>query len=140
MALSYLSRHCARRFFPLGKVFAGLLLGGFILAGCSGFSNEAPPVPDSTFSRVLAEMHLVKARANLEPPLPPGVRDSVLARYDVQPEEYEAALEHYSRRPQAFEKLYQKVVDSLRASQNRLRGGTQTIPDSLARPESRNTP
>lgn len=123
---------------PRGVLY-GILMGLFILAGCSSFSNEEPPVSDSTFTRVLTEIHLMEARSNREPPLPPGIRDSILARYDLQPEEYKATLEHYSRHPQAFENLYQGVIDSLQATRNRLREAPQTVPDSLRRPNS-NTP
>lgn len=134
------SQHLSSRTIPLLLSCGGMLLGLFILVGCSSFSKEAPPVPDSTFSRVLMEMHLREARATREPPLPPGIRDSILARYDLQPDEYEATLEHYSRHPQAFEDLYQKVIDSLRATRNTMRGGTQTIPDSLSQPKGHDTP
>ncbi len=112
----------------------------FLLPGCSRFSDDTPPVPDSTFTRVLMEMHLMEARSTLEPPLPPGLRDSILARYDLQPEEYEATLEHYSRNPQAFETLYQKVIDSLRSTRNTMREGPATIPDSLSNQGNRDSP
>lgn len=110
-----------------------------LLVGCSRFSNEEPPIPDSTFTRVLTEMHLMEARSTLEPPLPLGLRDSILARYDLQPEEYEATLEHYSRNPQAFETLYQTVIDSIRATRNTMRESPKSLPDSLSRQSTRDS-
>lgn len=118
-----------------------VLWGFFVLTGCSSFSTEKPPVPDSTFRRVLMEMQLVKARASLEPPLPPGIRDSIFTRYGLQPEDYEATLAYYSRRPQAFETLYQSVIDSLRATRNAIQGNAPpNMPDSLTTPERPGTP
>lgn len=132
--------HFARLFPPFRGRGLVLVLCFLLLIGCSRFSDDTPPVPDSTFTRVLMEMHLMEARSTLEPPLPPGLRDSILARYDLQPEEYEATLEHYSRNPQAFETLYQKVIDSLRSTRNTMREGPGTIPDSLPNQGNRDSP
>lgn len=88
-----------------------------LLSGCSSFSSTEPPVPDSTLTRVLVELHLTSTRESLDVPSRPGLRDSVLARYDLDEEDVEASLQYYSRRPQAFESLYEAVVDSLRSTQ-----------------------
>ena len=110
-----------------------MVLGLGLLMGCSGFSSNDQPLPDSTFTRVLTELHMASSRQSRDVPTPPGLRDSIFARYDVDPSEFEATLRHYTRRPDRFETMYQTVIDTLQAQRhpNRTRSGTKTIPDSL---------
>lgn len=113
-----------------------LLLGGVLglLSGCSGFSPDEP-LPDSTFTRVLTEFHLAKARHSIDAPYPSNLRDSIFARYEVHPSEFEATLQYYSRRPKAFETLYRSIIDTLQALQYSGREGGRpgSVPDSVAR-------
>lgn len=109
----------------------GIILGLGVLAGCSGFSSDDQPLPDSTFTRVLTELHLATARKTAEVPYPSSLRDSIFARYDVQPTEFDATMEFYSRHPEAFESLYQSVIDTLRTLRYPTRRGPQGVPDSL---------
>ncbi len=113
---------CADR---LGRVLAPLVLCALValplLSGCSSFSSSSPPLPDSTFSRLMTEMHLLSARASREPGLPAGIQDSVLQRYDVDPKAFDAALRYYSRRPARLDALYDGVVDTLNALEQRSR-------------------
>jgi hypothetical protein len=108
----------------LGRVLAPLVLCALValppLSGCSSFSSS-PPLPDTTFSRLLTEMHLVSARVSREAALPAGIQDSVLRRYDVDPEAFDAALRYYSRRPARLDALYDGVVDTLNALEQRSR-------------------
>lgn len=97
-------------------VLLGGLLALLLLSGCSSFSSNEPPVPDTTLTRVLVELHLTSTRESLDIPSRPGLRDSVLTRYDLEEEDLEASLQYYSRRPEAFESLYEAVVDSLRST------------------------
>lgn len=98
---------------------AVFFLGGLVLAGCSPFSTERPPLPDSTFAHLLVEMHLVRGRA--EPPraLPMGFPERVLRQHQVTRTEFDATMRHYSRHPKAFEALYNRVIDTLSAVQQR---------------------
>lgn len=115
------------------------LLGGFLalclLTACSSFSSNGERLPDTTFTKLLTELHVAAARQNTEAPSPPNLRDSILARYDVRPSAFEATLEYYSRHPEAFELLYQSVTDTLQALQytNEQRNPTNGAPDSLSR-------
>ena len=122
----------------LGEGLLAVVCGLGLLASCSGFSPEEP-LPDSTFTRVLTEYHLAKTRYSLDAPYPPGLRDSILARYGVAPSEFDAALDYYSRRPKAFNALYQSVIDTLQALQRPGRGNGRpgTVPDSLSRTDPR---
>jgi hypothetical protein len=120
----------------VGRLLGPLLLCALValapLPACSSFSSSSPPVPDSTFSRLLVEMHLLSARASRDGQLPAGVQDSILRRYEVRPEAFDATLRYYSRRPSQLDALYDGVVDSLNAleQRSRYRG---TAPES-ARP------
>lgn len=96
--------------------FAAVLCLTF-LSGCSGFSSEEAPLPDSTFTNMLTELHLAKARTRIEDPVPADLRDSLFARHDVDSSAFYATLDHYSRRPKAFETLYSSVIDSLQSLQ-----------------------
>lgn len=111
------------------------LLFALGLAACSPFTPGDPPVADSTFRRVLVELHLTTARSEHQDTIPKGLPDSILRRYDVRREDFDATLRHYSRHPDAFESLYDGVIDTLNALQNRIRQiqspSQSPIPDSI---------
>lgn len=98
-----------------------LLLASAGSTACSSFSPSDPPLPDTTMTKVLVELHLANARESHKGTLPPGLRDSVFARYGIQRSDFEAALHHYSRNPDAFDALYNTVLDTLNAIQTELR-------------------
>ena len=112
---------------------AGAITGLVLLMGCSGFSAGDEPLPDSTFTRLLTELHMASIRQSQDVATPPGLRDSILARYDVEPSEFEATLRHYTRRPDRLETMYQTVIDTLQALRrpDRRRPDSRSIPDSL---------
>ncbi len=120
---------------PSGLGLLGVVLGLGLLAGCSGFTSGEKPLPDSTFTRVLTELHLARARQNTDVPDPPGLRDSIFARYNVRPAEFDSTLHHYSRRPEAFGPLYQSIIDTLQALQypDQPQPGPESVPDSVYR-------
>jgi len=95
----------------LGMLFVGALLS----SGCSAVTNDPPPVADSTFARVLVELHLLDAQRRQGIVLPEAVDDTVFARYGVTREDFEQTLTHYSTHPSAFATLYNSVLDTLRA-------------------------
>jgi len=107
-----------------------LLLAGPGLSGCSSGSADTPPLPDSTFSRVLVEMHLLTARATLDEDLPAGAPDSLLQQYGLEREEVEAALRYYSRRPARLDAIYNAVIDTLGALEQRTRYRSTAPPDA----------
>ena len=111
-----------------GRGLIGIAIGLGLLAGCSGFSSGEEPLPDSTFTGVLTELHLAKSRYTADAPYPQSLRDSIFARYNVRAAEVDATLEYYSRRPKAFGALYQSVIDTLQALQSA--GRPPTPPDT----------
>ncbi|PSQ75036.1 MAG: DUF4296 domain-containing protein [Bacteroidetes bacterium QH_9_64_21] len=88
-----------------------------LLSGCSGFSSDEKPLPDSTFTTMLTELHLAKARIMVEDSVPVDLRDSVFARHGVDSTAFYATLNYYSRRPKAFEAVYSSVIDTLQSVQ-----------------------
>lgn len=100
---------------PLVLVVAGLIL----TAGCARFSSEPTRLPDSTFARVLTELHIVAARQDLDAPVPQGLRDSVFTQYGVSAADFDSTIRYYTRRPQDFKELYQPIIDTLQALQYR---------------------
>jgi hypothetical protein len=126
----------------LGPVFGarvlGLLLTGTLLAtaagltGCSALSSGDPPLSDSTFTRVIVELHLLSARTAYAPAPAPSARDSVFARYGVDRRAFEETLRYYSRHPAALEPLYASVLDSLNAIAQRARArhDARSAPDT----------
>lgn len=110
-----------------------LVSGSYLLGGCS-LASKDPPLPDSTFSRVLVDIHLLSARKNRPAALPPGLEDSLFTHHGVQREDFRATLQYYTRRPGAFKSLYNTVVDTLKAIRTRRQYAPSTppgIPDSL---------
>lgn len=116
----------------------GGILGGMValvgMTGCSSLSSDSKPIPDSTFTRLLTEIHLTVARREAGVPYPKQLRDSVLARYGVDAAQFDAALEYYSRRPQDLKALYNPIIDSLNALQYQRRSSpAQQGRDSVSR-------
>lgn len=111
----------------------GAVLGIGLLAACSGNSRSEKRLPDSTFTQVLTEFQLAAVRKSQTNSPPQGLRDSILAHYDVPGSDFDATLRYYSRRPKAFEALYQTVIDTLQALQYSDKGRTipEGVPDSL---------
>lgn len=104
---------------PLRPVLCALFLA-LGIAGCSTF-DDAPPVPDSTFVQVLANMHLAAARHATEVPLPDTLRRTILQRYGVSQADFDAALSYHTAHPEAYKTLYESVVDTLGAINATLR-------------------
>jgi hypothetical protein len=88
-----------------------------LLSGCSGFSSGEKPLPDSTFTTMLTEIHLAKARTIIEDSVPVDLRDSVFARHGVDSTAFYTTLDYYSRRPEAFKAVYGTVIDTLQSMQ-----------------------
>ena len=118
---------------PAGWGLLGIVLGLGVLAGCSGFSSEEKPLPDSTFARVLTELQVATVRQSQGSSPPPDLRDSIFAHYDVDSSEFDATLHYYSRHPKPFQSLYQSIIDTLQALQHPGRDRTipEGVPDSL---------
>lgn len=98
-----------------------LLASTLLLSACSGFETDRPPLSDSTMVHLLTEMHLAAERHTVAASIPPGLRDSVFAQFSVTSAQYETTLRYYSRHPDAFETLYNTVVDSLNAARMSVR-------------------
>lgn len=129
-------------FAPAGtgrRILLLCLLGPGLLAGCSAVSSDSAPLPDSTFTRVLTELHLTAARRSIDAPYPSNLRDSVFARYRVRPAEFDASLKYYSRHPKAFKALYQSVLDTLRSVEYS-HSVPEGVPDSVSPTRPRPTP
>jgi len=111
----------------------GAVLGIGLLTACSDNSRSEKRLPDSTFTQVLTELQLAAVRQSQTNSPPQGLRDSILAHYDVSGSDFDATLRYYSRHPKAFEALYQSVIDTLQALQYSEGDRTppQGVPDSL---------
>lgn len=116
-----------------------LLVGGSLLLGACSWTEENPPLADSTFSRVLVDFHLLSARKRQPAPLPAGLNDSLLAHHDVRRRDFEATLHYYTRRPDEFASLYNGIIDTLKALNNPRRSSTPEIPDSVRQQRSEQT-
>lgn len=101
----------------LATASLAVMLSLGLLSGCSGFSSSEKPLPDSTFTTMLTEIHLTKARTIIEDSVPVNLRDSVFARHGVDSTAFYATLDYYSRRPKAFEAVYSSVIDTLQSVQ-----------------------
>lgn len=109
-----------------------ILVGAGLVSGCTRFSSDSQPIADSTFVRVLTELHVTTARHNADAPTPRGLRDSVFARYGVRPADFDSTLKYYSRRPEEFKKLYGPIIDTLESLQfappDTIGPGIQSVP------------
>jgi hypothetical protein len=66
-------------------------------------------------------MHLTAARIQQANSLPPGGRDSLFSHYGVREAEFERTLAYYSRHPDRLKSMYEAVLDSLNALEERVR-------------------
>ena len=115
----------------------GLLVVAGLVTGCTGVSSAPPPLADSTFARVLTDLHLAQSRhrtlANqLDAPPPP--RDSIFAHHSIRATAFEATLRHYSRHPGALAGIYQSVIDTLTARQQAARRAVRAASRDSAPP------
>lgn len=94
-----------------------ILVGVGLVSGCTRFSSDSQPIPDSTFVQILTELHITAARHNVDAPTPRGLRDSVFARYGVRAAEFDSTVKYYSRRPEEFKELYSPIIDTLESLQ-----------------------
>jgi hypothetical protein len=84
-------------------------------AACTLLEDEQPPLDEDTLVVVIADLHLLEARADLEgETLPPSARDSLFAYHGISAQAYEETVAYYAERPRAYNALYRRVVDRLR--------------------------
>lgn len=107
-----------RRVVPV--LLCALLTGPFFTTGCTSVTGDEPPIADSTFARVLVELHLLDGRRQQGLALPTAVEDTVFAHYGVTRTAVEHTLKHYSTHPKSFAALYNAVLDTLRAIEQHL--------------------
>lgn len=102
------------------SLFLLFALSLLLITGCGALTGDEPPVADTTLTSVLVELHLANARAGLEsaPALPPGTRDSILARHGLDEPTLETAMDYYTEHPQAYVDLYDVVLDCLSAARD----------------------
>lgn len=108
---------------PLGLGLLLVVLFGSlaVLSACSSFPTGDPTVPDSTFSTVLVELHILSARHRRGKAPPRGLRDSVFQHYGVDSTAFRTTLRYYSRHPKELESIYDGVIDTLRALETRIK-------------------
>jgi len=128
--MSYRMPNRIQNGFYLGGYAAGCLLCGLLLIASAGCSDEKPPLDTETMRTVLVDLHLAESRLTT-----PGVdtrlpRDSVLARHNIAPAQFDSAHAYYIRHPGTYRDVYQEVVDSLRA----VRGIADSLRDADTNP------
>ena len=96
-----------------------LWVGSFLFfSACSMSTSDKPPLPDTTFARVLVDLHLLSARSSQADSLPAST-DSLFTYHGIQREEFDATLRYYTRHPKHFSTLYNGVIDTLKALSER---------------------
>lgn len=101
---------------PLARLGATLLGATLLLLpACrdQAPTEALPPVADSTMIQVLIELHLAEARASILNTDQTSTRDSILLRYGVDRDAFEAAIDYYARNPDAYVKIYSEALDQL---------------------------
>jgi len=102
-----------------------ILLVLLFLSACSGtVSADRPPLPDSVFTAILVDLHLVDADLALGdatdrvPDISDrgpvgGARDSVLASNGATAAEFEETVTWWAERPEEFLTLYENVLEKI---------------------------
>lgn len=105
----------------LVPLFLCVLVGGILFTGgCSSVTSEEPRIADSTFARILVELHLLDGRRQRVSDLSTAAEDTVLSHYGVTRTDFEQTLTYYSTHPKSFSALYNAVLDTLRAIEQQL--------------------
>jgi len=111
------------------RFLAPMLLGTLLCltAACTLMGEQEPPLDDDTFVAVIADLHLLEARADLPEAeeLPPEVRDSLFAYHGVTKAAYDATVGYYAERPREYHALYRRVIDRLREDEMGVLGNEQ---------------
>lgn len=102
-------------------------------SGCAGSADDSP-VPDSTMVRVLLELHLAVARAEVTGEIPPNIRDSILVAYGIDSTSYAKSILYYADHPDKYEAVYTRVLDRLNSA--RMPGGVIDADSSFRPPPS----
>ena len=84
-----------------------------LTAGCSREETEQPTLADSTFISVLAELHLARARQDLQDDLPASIRDSIFRRYQTDSTAFEETFTYYTDHPDEYTQIYGRLLDHL---------------------------
>lgn len=98
---------------PLATISACLALA--MLPACGG--DERAPVPDAAMVSVLAEMHLLQARADYTETHVGEAQDSLLAAHGLDSAAWANAVTWYASRPEILAGIYGRVVDTLQVRQ-----------------------
>jgi len=92
-----------------------LLLG---LGACSPFLSEEPPLSDSTMVEVLIELHLARARHDIQQDLPPTLHDEILDAYRLTEQQFQETMAFYVDHPETYTAVYTRVMDRLAAERD----------------------
>lgn len=85
---------------------------------------------------VLIELHLARARQNIQQDLSPAVRDDILKAYGLSEEQFRENMARYAEHPEAFVDLYTRMMDRLAAERSTVEPpamdkGLDVLSDSL---------
>ena len=86
-----------------------------LLPACTGKAptEVAAPIADSTMIQLIIELHLAEARSQLSATSQTAKRDSIFLHYDVNADEFEAAMAYYSSNPEVYVSIYSEALDKL---------------------------
>lgn len=97
-----------------------IALGVLALAGCTrADSPPTTPLADSTLVQALIESHIASARSGRTGEPVDSLRTAAYASLGIDSADVMEAVDIYSRHPQAFVRLYDRVLDQLVEEQMR---------------------
>lgn len=105
-----------------------------LVAGCGAEETEQPALADSTFISVLSELHLARARQDLQDDLPRSVRDSIFRRYRTDPTEFQETVAYYTDHPDEYTQIYGRLLDHLNEERDANRGSAASMDSSATGP------
>jgi hypothetical protein len=101
--------------FSISYTLVFLLLA---MGACSPFLSEEPPVSDSTMVEVLIELHLARARHDIQQDLPPTLHAEILEAYGLTEQAFRETMAFYTDHPETYMAVYTRVMDRLAAERN----------------------
>lgn len=101
------------------------------LGACSPFLSEEAPLSDSTMVEVLIELHLARARHDIQQDLPSTLHAEILDAHGLTEQQFRETMAFYADHPTTYTEVYTRVMDRLAAERDPAGSEMEMLTDTL---------
>lgn len=91
------------------------------LSACTEPLKHSQRIPDSVYVDLLVDLYLVDARHQEGLPPDTTLRSAILSAHNISEDQLASTTQYFVENRDAFEVIYDKVIDKLNEEQSRLR-------------------